>query len=386
MSWWSGTLSVEQRAIVDSLDQLCTKYVSAADCERWDAAKAYPFEAMEALANNGWAKLTVPSAYGGESASAGDLAIVHQALGRRSLAVAQAYYSLWVLGAEAINRLGTDDQKKSWLPRIASGTARIAFALTEPDSGSDASALRTRAQLEGDVFNVDGQKVFVTGALVADRIVTAVRTKIADRPQSGITLLMINPNLPGVSIRPLNKIGLRAIDLCEVFLENVKVPASEVLGTVDGAWGDLRSGLAQERLYLAAISVGAIFDLVGLVVEQAKSRMTFGKPIGAHQMIASKIVRMRVAADAAAGLVKEAALLVDDNDPAAPAAAAAAKLFATEAYVSGTREGVQIFGGYGFTEDYPVARHYRDAKYLEIGGGTSEMQIIVLARSMGLPV
>jgi alkylation response protein AidB-like acyl-CoA dehydrogenase len=384
--WWSGALQDHQSAMVDAIDSLCAKYVTDADCERWDREHSYPQEAMSALAAGGWAALPVAKEYGGAGASAVDLAIVHQALGRRSLAVAQAYYSLWVLGTEVIQRLGSSEQKRTWLERAARGDAAIAFALTEPGSGSDAAALRTRGVRDGEDFVVSGQKVFITGALQADRIITAVRTSAAEKKQAGISLLMIDPSAPGVAIRPLNKIGLHALDLCEVFLDEVRVPRTELLGKPEGGWQDLAAGLACERLYLAAISLGALTDLVGRVLEHASTRETFGRPIGGHQLVADKIVRMRVAADAGAGLVRNAAELVDACAPGAAAAAAVAKLFVTDAYISATRQATQVFGGYGFIEDYPVARHYRDCKYLEVGGGTSEIQTIVIARSMGLAV
>jgi butyryl-CoA dehydrogenase len=384
--WWSGSLSTEHRAMVASIDGLAGAHITPEACAGWDREKRYPHEAMKALADNSWARLTVPEEYGGVAASALDLAVLHQALARHSLAVAQAFYSLWLLGAEAFHRLGTPTQREAWLPRLAEGDARIAFALTEPDSGSDASALRSRAVRTSDGFRITGQKVFITGAAVADRIVTAVRTADGDRPHDGISLLVVDPSAPGVTVRPLDKIGLRAIDLCEVFLSDVEVSDGDVLGTPGGAWRDLRPGLAKERLFLAAICSGALFDLVGRVVEQATARSAFGRPIGGHQMIAERIVRMRLAADTAAGLVREAALAVDAGDRDAAPKAAAAKLHASEAYVGAAREATQIFGGYGFTEDYPVARHYRDCKYLEIGGGTSQIQVIVVARSMGLPV
>ena len=384
--WWSGPLSAEHHAIVKSLDALAGTRITPAMCAQWDRERSYPQEAMDALAAGSWARLPVPEAFGGADASALDLVVVHQALARHSLAVAQAYYSLWVLGAEAIARLGTAEQRESWLPLLADGRARVAFALTEPGSGSDASALRTRARETDNEFVVSGQKVFITGAKVADRIVTAVRTRSGARPQDGITLLMIDPAQAGVTIRPLEKIGLRALDLCEVFLDDVVVPRTEVLGPLHEAWRAMRAGLGKERLFLAAICTGGLFDLVGQVLEHATTRTAFGATIGSHQMIAEKIVRMRLAADAAGALVRDAARAIDLGEQNAAATAAAAKLYASEAYVSSAREAVQIFGGYGFTEDYPVARHYRDCKYLEIGGGTSEIQTIVIARSMGLTI
>jgi alkylation response protein AidB-like acyl-CoA dehydrogenase len=384
--WWSGCLDADEAAIVDAIDQLCAAHVTKARCAHWDDTRTFPADAMMALAAGGWAALAVPTAHGGAGASARELAVAHQSIARHSLAVAQAYYSLWVLGAEAISRLGTEDQRVRWLPSIAAGEAYIAFALTEPGSGSDAAALRTSARAAGNAYVVSGQKVFITGAGVSQRIVTAVRTGPSQGRHGGISLLMIDPSLSGVRIRPIRKIGLNAVDLCEVFFDDVRVPADELLGPVDDAWRALGAGLASERLYLAAISVGALCDLIGQVLEYARDRTTFGRPIAGHQLIGAKIVRMRVAADAAAGLVRAAADLVDASSPHASAAASVAKLHATEAYVTATRDATQIFGGYGYTEEYAVARHYRDAKYLEIGGGTSEIQTIVIGRSMGLPL
>jgi alkylation response protein AidB-like acyl-CoA dehydrogenase len=228
--------------------------------------------------------------------------------------------------------------------------------------------------------------VFITGAAVADTIVTAVRTASAGRKQEGLSLVMVDPGLEGVTIRPLDKIGLKSVDLCEVFFDDVRVPVSDVLGPLNGAWTALGAGLAKERLFLAAICAGALFNLIDEVRRYSLERESFGVPIGSHQLIASKIVRMRLAADASAGLIRHASELLDFNDPRAAEAASVAKLFASEAYVSAARDGVQIFGGYGFTEDVPVARHYRDCKYLEIGGGTSEVQTIVIGRGMGLPI
>jgi alkylation response protein AidB-like acyl-CoA dehydrogenase len=383
--WWSGPLLGDQPEMVDAIDAVCDRFAAESECKRWDSEKAYPWEAMNALAANGWAALPVPRPYG-EQASARDLVVVHQALGRRSLTLAQSYYSLWVLGADALARLGTEEQKARWLPAISSGSALVAFALTEPGSGSDAAALGTRAVQDGGDYLVNGQKTFITGALESDVIVTAVRTRPGERWHDGLSLLMIDPRADGVTIHPLDKIGLRGLSLCEVFLDDVRVPVTGVLGRPDDAWRQLAAGLARERLYLAAISVGSLTDLIGQVLEYAATRETFGKPIGAHQMIAEKIVSMRVAADAGAGLVTAAADMIDAEDPAAAAAASVAKLFATDAYVSATREAMQIFGGNGFTTEYPVSRHYRDCKYLEIGGGTSQIQTIVIGRSMGLPL
>lgn len=380
-----GFESPDQQAMAAAVAELCARHMPESYLRECDRELRYPDAAMDALAQAGWAGLAVPEEYGGTGGSARDLAVVHRTIARSGLAPAQAYFSLWALGAEAIQRLGSDAQRAEWLPRVAEGRAKIAFALTEPGSGSDAAALRARAEQRGDRLVLNGQKVFITGAAVADTIITAVRTAPpSPKTGKGISLLLVDPRAPGVTVRKLEKIGLRSLDLCEVFLDDVEVPVEAVLGRRDRGWEDLRAGLANERMLVGAICVGAMHQILDLCVSYAKEREAFGQPIGSFQMVASRIVRLRVAMDAADLLVSRAAAAIDEGRPDAAVLAAVAKLHATEAYVSATRDGVQVFGGYGFTEDYPVARHYRDAKFMEIGGGTSEIQTMIIARGMGL--
>lgn len=379
-----GYATDEQRAMASAIDELCGRHASAPEVARWDRDETYPVAAMAALAEAGWAGLAVPPLYTGSGGSTMDLVVVHRALARHSLALAQAYYSLWVLGAEAISRLGTEEQRVEWLPRIADGTALVAFALTEPEAGSDATALRTTASQDGEDFVINGQKVFITGAAVADVIVTAVRTdSTTEERRDGISLLMIDPKTEGVVLRPLSKLGLKAIDLCEVFFDDVRVPVDRVLGPLHAGWSSLKPGLARERLLLAAISAGANAQVLELACEHARQRQAFGRSIGEFQLVLDKLVEMRIALETADLLTCRAARRIDDG-LSATVEASMAKLHATRSYVSATREGVQVFGGYGFVNEYPIARHYRDAKYLEIGGGSSEIQKLIIGRSMGL--
>jgi alkylation response protein AidB-like acyl-CoA dehydrogenase len=376
--------SAEQDEIVAALTELCLRHVTPEYVSRCDQGELYPEEAMRALAAAGWAGLAVPDEYGGSGGSVGDLAVVHRTLARHAFAVAQAYYSLWVLGAKAIGGLGTERQKEEWLPRVAAGTARIAFALTEPGSGSDAAALRTAATGSGDGFVVSGQKVFITGAAIADLIIAVARTDpaAADR-RHGLSLLLVDAKAPGVSVRRLPKLGLKPLDLCEVFFTDVAVPADALLGPLDRGWPSLRPQLTLERVLLAAICVGAMEDILGAATRYATERVAFGQPIGRFQLVADKLVSMRVAVEAAGLLVDSAAAALDAGAPG-DVEAAVAKLYASEAYASAARDGVQVFGGYGYTEEYPAARHYRDSKFMEIGGGTSEIQKVIIGRSLGL--
>jgi alkylation response protein AidB-like acyl-CoA dehydrogenase len=379
-----GFESVDQKAMTDAVAQLCARHITEDYLKDCDRQARYPEEAMQALARAGWAGLAVPAEYGGSGGSARDLAVVHRTIARYGLAPAQAFFSLWALGAEAISRLGDEAQRAAWLPRLAEGEAKVAFALTEPGAGSDAAALRTRGERRGARLVINGQKVFITGAAVSDVIITAVRTGPRTSEAKGISLVLVDPHAAGVTISKLDKIGLRSLDLCEVFLEDVEVPLDAVLGPLDRGWESLRAGLASERMLVSAICVGAMHQILDLCVAYAREREAFGQPIGAFQLVAERIVNMRVAMEAADLLVSRAATAIDERRPDAAVLAAVAKLHATEAYVTATRDGVQVFGGYGFTEEYPVARHYRDAKFMEIGGGTSEIQKMIIARSMGL--
>lgn len=374
----------ENSDLLAGLSDLCRREITDERMRALDETARYPVEIMQTLGRSGWPALAVPESLGGGQTSVLDLAAVHEELAAHSLAVAQAYYSLWVLGAEHIARLGSPEQKDTWLPRLAKGDARVAFAMTEPECGSDAASLRTNAEVLDDGFVLSGQKVFITGAAVADVIIVAARTSLDARSGKGISLFLVDPADERVTVRKLSKIGLRAIDLCEVFLDQVHLSRADLLGELDEGWAHLRPGLAQERLLLAAISAGSLRDVLRRSLEYAKERTSFGKRIGDHQLVARKLVDMRIALAASYGLIKSAAEQTDDGNSEAPTTAAIAKVFATEAYVDATREGVQIFGGYGFTDDYAVSRHYRDCKYLEIGGGTSEIQRILVARAMGL--
>ncbi|GAB92369.1 acyl-CoA dehydrogenase family protein [Gordonia rhizosphera] len=386
MSTEDPLLSGDHAGVVSAIDKLCASVVDDEYLARIDRDAVFPAEVMKVLCENGWASMVVPEEYGGSGASASDLTVVLEALARRSLTVSQSFFSMWLLGAAAIAARGTEQQKEKWLSRVARDGALIAFALTEPASGSDAAAVSTSGTRTEGGWIVNGQKVFITGAAIADVIITAIRTGRGGTKRDGITTVLLDPRAPGVEIRPLSKMGLKGIDLCEVFLDGVFVPDDDVLGTAGEGWNGVVDGLALERVCLAAISTGALTDVLDRCLDYATVRKTFGKSLASHQMIAEKIVEMRTAVDAGRGLYKRAAELVDRSHPEAATAGSVAKLYSTRAYVDATREGVQIFGGYGFTDEYPISRHYRDCKYLEIGGGANEIQKIIIARGMGLRV
>jgi alkylation response protein AidB-like acyl-CoA dehydrogenase len=374
----------DQADLVSGIDELCASLIDDAYLARTDREARFPAEVMDALRAQGWAGMVVPAEFGGSDASTEDLTTVLEALARHSLVVAQIFFSLWLLPAAAIAANGNAAQKEKWLTRVATDGDYIAFALTEPGSGSDAAALATSAVKVDGGWRVSGQKVFTTGAAVASTIITAVRTGRGEKKRDGISMLLIDPQTPGVEVRKLSKFGLRGLDLCEVFLDDVFVSDDDVLGEVDRGWSGVVDGLALERVCLAAISTGALTDLLERCLEHGLTRESFGRPIASHQLVADKLVEMRVAVECGRGLYRRAAAMVDQKLPEAGVVSSMAKLTATRDYVSAAREGVQIFGGYGFTDDYPASWHYRDCKYLEIGGGASEIQTIIIARDLGI--
>jgi alkylation response protein AidB-like acyl-CoA dehydrogenase len=210
------------------------------------------------------------------------------------------------------------------------------------------------------------------------------RTDPAPDRHAGLSMLLLDPRLRGVRLNKLSKLGLRPLDPCEVFLADVRVPASAVLGRRGNAWAALAGGLALERALLAAICVGALEQVLEVASAHARERHAFGRPIGSFQLISAKLADIKVALEASRLLTLNAADAADRADPQAAVLAAMAKLHASEAYVEGARQALQVLGGYGFTEDYPLARHYRDSKFMEIGGGTCEIQRVIIARSLGL--
>jgi butyryl-CoA dehydrogenase len=301
------------------------------------------------------------------------------------------------LGINPILSYGTAAQKEQWLPDLVAGRALAGFGLTEPGAGSDAGATRTRAELVGGEWVVNGSKQFITNSgseLTSVVTVTARTGEAADTGRPEISAILVPSGTHGFTAEPAyDKLGWHASDTHPLTLADVHVPEANLLGERGRGFAQFLAILDDGRVAIAALAVGAIQACLDLSVDYANQRETFGVPIGRKQGLAFQIADLQVMADASRLLTYKAAAMRDamaaGRGPSLQEfkqAAAVAKLDATESAVTATRIATQVFGGYGFMEDYAVARLYRDAKVLEIGEGTSEVQRLVIARGLGLPV
>ncbi len=348
-----------------------------------DAEDRFPRDFFRRLGEVGALGVLAPEEYGGTGSDYLTAALVMEELARHSGSVALSYGAHAVLCVGAIARDCSDTQKRRFLPRLCSGEAIGAWALTESGSGSDALALRSRAVKRGEDYVLEGSKTFITNGSEAGTIVVYARTD-PEAGSQGISAFLVDADSEGFSCgRTLEKMGMRGSPTAELRFDAVKVPAENRIGAENEAVRMVMRGLDVERATLAAISVGLAQAALDHALVYARERKQFGRPISDFQMVQKLLADMYTELEAARLLVYQATRrCIDSSGPECSALASAAKLFASEA---GTRAGlaaVQILGGYGYTRDYPVERIARDAKLMEIGAGTSEIQRLVIARRL----
>ena len=349
---------------------------------RWDEEHIFPVDVVVAMGDLGLFGLVFPAEWGGGDGDFASLCIAIEEIGRVDQSIGITLSAGVGLGANPIFRFGTQDQKQRWLPDLVTGKALGAFGLTEPDAGSDAGATRTRARSEGDSWVIDGAKAFITnsGTPITSLITVTART------EDGISCFVVEAGTPGLIVEPpYRKLGWHASDTHGLVLDNCVVPDHHLLGAPGSGFRNFLSILDDGRVAISALALGCARACLESAVAYAKERTAFGGPIGRNQAIAFALADVAVAVENAANLTYKAAWLKDQGRPFTQAAAIA-KLYSTEAAVAATRVATQVFGGSGFIEENPIARFYRDAKILEIGEGTSEIQRLVIARGLGLPV
>lgn len=358
---------------------------------QWDREHHFPVDVVREMGDLGLFGLTAPEEYGGAGADFTSLCVAIEELGRVDQSMGITLQAGVGLGINPIVAFGTAEQKERWLPDLVAGRALAGFGLTEPGAGSDAGATRTRAVLDGDTWVVDGAKQFITNSgndLTSVVTVTARTGERADgRPE--ISAIMVPAGTSGFVAEPAyDKLGWHISDTHPLAFTGARVPADHLLGERGRGYAQFLATLDDGRIAISALSVGCLQACLDLCVQYAGERQTFGVPIGAKQGVAFQIADLAVLLEGARALTYRAAALKDAGAPYAVVkqAASVAKLHATESAVTGTRIATQVFGGYGFMEEYPVARFYRDAKILEIGEGTSEVQRMLIARGLGLPV
>jgi short/branched chain acyl-CoA dehydrogenase len=357
---------------------------------RWDREHRFPVELMPKMGDLGLFGLVVPEEFGGSAADFTSLCVAIEELGRIDQSVGITLSAGVGLGINPIMRFGSQAQQERWLPDLVAGRALAGFGLTEPEAGSDAGATRTRADLVDGEWVIDGAKAFITnsGTDITSVVTVTARTGTAgDRPE--LSAILVPSGTPGFEVQPAyDKLGWRSSDTHGLVFDGCRVPEANLLGPRGDGLRQFLAILDDGRIAISALAVGLAQACLEESVRYAGQRTTFGKPIGSRQAVAFAISDLAVAVQAARALTYKAAWLADAGRPTAEVkqAAAVAKLFSTEAAVSAARVATQVFGGYGFMEEYPVARFYRDAKILEIGEGTSEVQRMVIARGLGLPV
>ena len=361
------------------LDHVCPPEYAA----RCDDEARPPREAYRALAEHGWFGLAIPAEYGGSGGSVIDLAILLEETGRHFEELGVWLFRTLTYGGYAVLQHGTPEQKKQLLPKIARGELSFCFGLSEPEAGSDAAALSTRARVVDGGYVIDGQKVFTSGMDISDYCLLVTRTSTGAKKQQGITTFLVDTKLPGIEVHKIKTLGQRAIGTTQVFYSGVKVPASAVLGRVDHGWEAVDSYLWYERLCLSAARTGAATAAFECALSYAKSRKQFGRPIGEFQAIAHKLADMKVMLDVSRMLVYRFAWLMSQG-AATRHDAAVLKLYAGEAYKAVSDLGLQILGGYGYCMEYPMQRFFRDSRLAVIGAGTSEIQRNIIARGLGL--
>ncbi len=371
-------LTPEQRTIRDLAADVARKEI-APHVAAWDREHVFPRALYTKLNDAGLMGMLVPERHGGSAAGYVAYALAIEEISRVDAGTAVTL-SVHSMICAAIDKLGTEAQKETWLPRLASGDAIAGFALTESDAGSDAARIRATATRDGDAYVLDGRKQWCSSGRFAAVVMAMFRTGGAGA--GGISAFLVDPSTPGVRVeRVTEKLGVHTSDTCDLAFEDARVNADALLGNEGMGFSGAMTALTRGRIGIAAQATGILGACLDASVKFASERQAFGKTIGAFEGISFKIARMATDLAAARLLVYEAASLADASEPFA-LAASEAKLFASTAARVHASEAVQIHGGYGYTTEFPVERYYRDAKITEIYEGTSEVQQIIIARSL----
>jgi alkylation response protein AidB-like acyl-CoA dehydrogenase len=377
-------LDDEHEALRKTVEEFARDVV-APQAESADRTGEFPYDVIRQMGEMGLFGLPFPEAYGGMGGDFLALCLAIEELARVDSSVAITLEAAVGLGSMPIFRFGTEEQKQQWLPSLCSGEALAAFGLTEPGGGSDAGHPRTTARLD-DEWVINGTKAFITnsGTDITRLVTVLCRTGEQADGRSELTSVMVPVPRDGFGVAPkYDKVGWRASDTRELSFTDCRVPADHVLGERGRGYAQFLSTLDEGRVAISALAVGLAQGCVDESVRYAKEREAFGAPIGSYQAVAFRIADMQARTHVARVAYRDAVSRMLAGEPF-KREAAIAKLYSSTIAVDNARDATQVFGGYGFMNEYPVARHWRDAKILEIGEGTSEIQRMVIARDLGL--
>ena len=378
-------LSDEHQVLAKTVEDFANKVIAPVSALH-DREHSFPYEVVKQMGAMGLFALPFPEEVGGMGGDFLSLCLAIEEIARIDQSVAVTLEAAVGLASLPIYRHGTKEQKAKYLPALLSGQSIAAFGLTESEGGSDANGLRTSANLDGDQWIINGSKTFITnaGTAITSLVLVAAITGKKEDGSKEISTIIVESGAPGFSVDPAySKLGWHASDTHPLTFNDVKVSVSNLLGERGRGYANFLQTLDEGRIAIAALAVGAAQGCIDESLRYAKTRKAFGKVIGEHQSIAFKIAEMQARTHVARlAYYHAAALLAAGKD--FKTQASIAKLVASDAAMDNARAATQIFGGYGFMDEYSVARHYRDSKILEIGEGTSEVQKILIARSLGL--
>ncbi|MEU0076518.1 MULTISPECIES: acyl-CoA dehydrogenase family protein [Micromonospora] len=378
-------LSDEQEALRSSVREFAREVVAPTIAEHYEQ-HTFPYEIVRQMGKMGLFGLPFAEEHGGMGGDYFALCLALEELARVDSSVAITLEAAVSLGAMPIYRFGTEEQKAQWLPKLLSGEALAGFGLTEPGTGSDAGGTRTRAVLDGDEWVINGSKAFITNSGTDITALVTVTAVTGTRPDGGkeLSTIIVPSGTPGFTVAPgYSKVGWTASDTHELTFDDCRVPAANLLGERGRGFAQFLRILDEGRIAIAALAVGLAQGCVDESIKYAKERQAFGQPIGNYQAIQFKIADMEMKAHTARLAYYDAAARMLAGEPF-KRQAAIAKLHASTVAVDNAREATQIHGGYGFMNEYPVARFWRDSKILEIGEGTSEVQRMIIARDLGM--
>ncbi|MEU4098883.1 acyl-CoA dehydrogenase family protein [Streptomyces sp. NPDC026673] len=371
----------EEQAAVRALAAEFTEREIVPHAAAWDRAESVDRGIVKKLGAVGFLGLTIPEEYGGSGGDHLAYCLVTEELGRGDSAVRGIVSVSLGLVAKSVAHWGSEEQKRAWLPRLTSGEAVGCFGLTEPGTGSDAGSLTTRARRDGGDYVINGAKMFITNGTWADVVLLFARTD--DAPgHKGVSAFLVPADVPGLTRREIHgKLGLRGQATAELVLQDVRVPASAIIGPEGKGFSVAMSALAKGRMSVAAGCVGIAQAALDAAVAYAKEREQFGRPIAAHQLVQELLADIALDVDAARLLTWRVADLVDRGLPFA-AESSKAKLFASEAAVRCANNALQVFGGYGYIDEYPVGKLLRDARVMTLYEGTSQIQKLLIGREL----
>lgn len=375
----------EQRMLQDSVHRVMNDLATPEYIRACDREQRFPEKLYSAWVDLGLLRLPFPQAYGGLGGNVIDMVIMAEAISYKSFDFFTALGASLFCGLN-LHAKGSEQQKDYWLPKLLAGEIKFSVSMSEPEAGSDVGAMRTTAVRDGDDWVVNGHKLWATSAGAPNNVIHMyVKTDTQSSPQKGVSLLLVDNTAPGLELRKLEMLGRRCTGTYEIHCDQVRVAQDRVVGGENNGWQVVMAGLQVERVTVTAGYVGGMQAILDEALQYAKDRKQFGRPIGANQAISHMLADMQTDLEVARTMMWRAAWMLSSGADALKEISIA-KLFASEAYVRMANCAMQILGAYGYSMEFDMQRHFRDARSVTIGAGTSQMQRNLIAARMGLKV